>query len=109
LKKPSEIFQGIDRLSQKLPHKSVCDQTHLGALGKPISDAPSPVSEALIHSLKSRDESYKVADENERYLHVTPSHGRLWKFKFRISTGSRRNRRSATSQHRWFRVMTLAM
>ena len=41
------------------------------------------LTDSAIRAIKSRDKSYKVADEKGLYLLVSPSGGRLWKVKFR--------------------------
>lgn len=46
-----------------------------------------PLSDSAIRALKPRKTAYKVSDEKGLYLMVTPAGGRLWKLKFRTSTG----------------------
>ena len=49
-----------------------------------------PLTDSAIRALKPREKDYKVADEKGLYLQVTPSGGRLWRFKFRASGGTER-------------------
>jgi integrase len=46
-----------------------------------------PLTDSAIRALKPRDKAYKETDEKGLYLRVTPSGGRLWKLKFRVSGG----------------------
>lgn len=46
-----------------------------------------PLTDSAIRALKPREKAYKVADEKGLYLQVTPSGGRLWRVKFRVSGG----------------------
>jgi len=47
-----------------------------------------PLSDAAIRALKPRDKDYRVADEKGLYLQLSPSGGRLWRLKYRTSTGT---------------------
>ena len=48
-----------------------------------------PLTDFAIRALKPRARAYKVTDEKGLYLQVTPSGGRLWRFKFRADGGRR--------------------
>lgn len=43
-----------------------------------------PLTETKLRTLKSKDKSYKVADQRGLYIEVTPSGGKLWRFRYRI-------------------------
>ena len=45
------------------------------------------LTDSAIRALKAGDKDYKVADEKGLYLQVTVAGGRLWRMKFRTSTG----------------------
>jgi integrase len=44
-----------------------------------------PISEAKVHTAKSREKEYKIFDGNGLFLAVTPSGGKLWRFKYRFA------------------------
>lgn len=46
-----------------------------------------PLTDSAIRALKPRTTAYKLADERGLYLQVTPSGGRLWRYKFRAEGG----------------------
>jgi integrase len=43
-----------------------------------------PLTETKLRTLKSKDKPYKVADQRGLYIEVTPSGGKLWRFRYRI-------------------------
>ena len=43
-----------------------------------------PLTETRLRALKSKNKPYKVADERGPYVEVTPSGGKLWRFRYRI-------------------------
>jgi integrase len=43
-----------------------------------------PLTETKIKSLRPKDKTYKVADERGLCMEVTPSGGKLWRFRYRI-------------------------
>lgn len=43
-----------------------------------------PLTETKLRTLKSKDKPYKVADQRGLYVEVTPSGGKLWRFRYRI-------------------------
>lgn len=43
-----------------------------------------PLTETKLRSLKSKDKPYKVADQRGLYIEVTPSGGKLWRFRYRV-------------------------
>lgn len=43
-----------------------------------------PLTETRLRALKAKDKSYKVADQRGLYVEVTPSGGKLWRFRYRI-------------------------
>lgn len=43
-----------------------------------------PLTETKLRTLKSKDKPYKVADHRGLYIEVTPSGGKLWRFRYRI-------------------------
>ena len=42
------------------------------------------LTENRLRTLKPKDKSYKVADHRGLYIEVTPSGGKLWRFRYRI-------------------------
>jgi len=49
------------------------------------SDTPTPVlNEARIRASRPKDRPYKVFDERGLFMLVTPSGGRLWRFRYRL-------------------------
>lgn len=42
------------------------------------------LTENKLRTLKPKDKSYKVADQRGLYIEVTPSGGKLWRFRYRI-------------------------
>ena len=42
------------------------------------------LTDVAVRTAKPRDREYKLADSGGLYLLVTPSGGRLWRFKFRL-------------------------
>lgn len=49
-----------------------------------------PLSDTAIRALKPRDKAYKVTDEKGLYLQISPSGGKLWRFKYRSPLGVER-------------------
>ena len=45
-----------------------------------------PLTETRLRALKPKDKPYKVADERGLYIEVSPSGGKLWRFRYRIGT-----------------------
>lgn len=43
-----------------------------------------PLTETRLRALKAKNKSYKVADQRGLYVEVTPSGGKLWRFRYRI-------------------------
>ena len=43
-----------------------------------------PLTETRLRALKPKDKPYKVADDRGLYVEVTPSGGKLWRFRYRI-------------------------
>ena len=43
-----------------------------------------PLTETRLRALKTKDKSYKVADQRGLYIEVTPAGGKLWRFRYRI-------------------------
>ncbi|MFO1255739.1 MAG: Arm DNA-binding domain-containing protein [Sphingomonadaceae bacterium] len=43
-----------------------------------------PLTETRLRALKAKEKSYKVADQRGLYVEVTPSGGKLWRFRYRI-------------------------
>ncbi len=43
-----------------------------------------PLTETRLRALKPKDKPYKVADERGLYIEVSPSGGKLWRFRYRI-------------------------
>jgi hypothetical protein len=43
----------------------------------------TPLSEAKVRTAKKRDNDYKIFDGGGLFLLVTPSGGKLWRFKYR--------------------------
>lgn len=43
-----------------------------------------PLTETRLRALKAKDKPYKVADQRGLYVEVTPSGGKLWRFRYRI-------------------------
>lgn len=43
-----------------------------------------PLTETKLRALKSKDKPYKVADQRGLYIEVTPSGGKLWRFRYRV-------------------------
>ena len=39
-----------------------------------------PLTETRLRALKTKDKSYKVADQRGLYIEVTPAGGKLWRF-----------------------------
>ncbi|MBK9005041.1 MAG: DUF4102 domain-containing protein [Sphingomonadales bacterium] len=46
-----------------------------------------PLSDAELRALKPQAKSYKKTDEKGLYVEVTPSGGKLWRYKYRINGG----------------------
>lgn len=46
-----------------------------------------PLTDTAIKALQPREKSYKASDEKGLYLEVTPSGGRLWRYKYRTQDG----------------------
>ena len=42
------------------------------------------LTETRLRALKVKDKPYKVADQRGLYIEVTPSGGKLWRFRYRI-------------------------
>src|SRR3981189_1438849 len=48
-------------------------------------DLPRPVlNEARIRAIRPKDRPYKLFDERGLFMLVTPSGGRLWRFRYRL-------------------------
>lgn len=45
-----------------------------------------PLTETRLRALKPKDKPYKVADDRGLYIEVSPSGGKLWRFRYRIGT-----------------------
>ena len=43
-----------------------------------------PLTETRLRALKPKDKPYKVADDRGLYIEVSPSGGKLWRFRYRI-------------------------
>lgn len=43
-----------------------------------------PLTDLALRKLKPKDKPYKVSDERGLYVHVIPSGGKLWRFKYRF-------------------------
>ena len=43
-----------------------------------------PLAETKLRALQPKDRSYKVADSRGLYVEVTPSGGKLWRFRYRV-------------------------
>lgn len=43
-----------------------------------------PLTETKLRTLKRKDKPYKVADQRGLYVEVTPSGGKLWRFRYRV-------------------------
>jgi integrase len=43
-----------------------------------------PLTETKLRTLKSKHKPYKVADQRGLYIEVTPSGGKLWRFRYRV-------------------------
>src|SRR3977135_4498126 len=49
------------------------------------SDTPMPVlNEVRIRATRPKDRAYKLFDERGLFMLVTPSGGRLWRFRYRM-------------------------
>jgi Arm DNA-binding domain len=56
-----------------------------GLLQKPLEKGPHmALTETRLRALKVKDKPYKVADQRGLYIEVTPSGGKLWRFRYRI-------------------------
>ena len=49
-----------------------------------------PLTETRLRALKPKDKPYKVADDRGLYIKVSPSGGKLWRFRYRISTAEKK-------------------
>lgn len=43
-----------------------------------------PLTDTRLRALKPKDKPYKVTDERGLYVEVTPTGGKLWRFRYRI-------------------------
>ena len=43
-----------------------------------------PLTDTRLRALKPKDRPYKVTDERGLYVEVTPTGGKLWRFRYRI-------------------------
>lgn len=64
-----DTFVGLLRSFRKSPH---------------LKGPHMPLTDTRLRALKPKDKPYKVTDERGLYVEVTPTGGKLWRFRYRI-------------------------